>query len=88
VALIFMAFIDIYHKLVIKITPLSMTLENEFIYFLDNQEELAEKYFGRYIVIKDSIVWGDFTSREDAAYHAINDLKLPAGTFLVQRCIY
>ena len=60
------------------------TLLNEFDYYLEHQAELAEKYQGRYIVIKDNTVLGDYDTageaiRETSQTHAL-------GTFMVQLC--
>ena len=59
-------------------------LRNEFKYYLKHQVELAAKYQGRYIVIKNGEVLGDYGTaveavRETAPAHE-------PGTFLVQRC--
>lgn len=62
-------------------------LEKEFQYYLSNKEELNKKHFGRFIVIKDLNVLGDFGSEIEAILYAKNDLKLPLGTFLIQHCL-
>lgn len=62
-------------------------LKNEFQYYLDNQEALVKSHFGRYIVIKDNNILGDFNSEIEAILFAKNELKLPLGTFLVQHCM-
>ena len=59
-------------------------LQKEFEYYLEHQTELAAKYQGRYIVIKDRKVLGDYESAEDAV--RATTPKHTAGTFLVQRC--
>jgi hypothetical protein len=64
-----------------------MTLEDEFLYFLDNQDYLVKKHPGRYVVIKSKNILGDFTSRDEAVRYAIDQLELQTGTFLVQLCI-
>ena len=57
-------------------------LKKEFQYYLDNQEELVEKYNGKYIVIKDCSVIGEYNDE----LSAINETKKEhaVGTFLVQ----
>ncbi len=59
-------------------------LKKEFRYYLDHQDELVKKYAGKFIVIKDAKVIGDFDSdlqavQETAKHHLL-------GTFLVQKC--
>ena len=62
-------------------------LEKEFKYYVDHQDELIKKHYGRYIVIQDENVLGDFGSEIEAVLYGKNDLKLPLGTFLVQQCM-
>ena len=59
-------------------------LEKEFKYYLENQEELVEKYNGKYIVIKNCKVVGIY----DNELEAINETakKHELGSFLVQKC--
>ena len=59
-------------------------LEKEFQHYLDNQDELVKKYKGRFIVIKDCQVVGDYDSDVQAIEEASKKYEL--GTFLVQRC--
>lgn len=59
-------------------------LEKEFEYYLEHQEELVEKYNGRFIVIKDKKVIGDFDSELEAVEETSKEYEL--GTFLVQKC--
>ena len=60
------------------------TLHDEFEYYLAHQAELAAKYQGRYIVIKDGKVLGEYETAE-AAVRATARAHEP-GTFLVQCC--
>lgn len=60
------------------------SLENEFQYYLDNQEELVSKYDGRVIVIKEGVVLGDYDSEFQAVEETVKAHVL--GTFLVQCC--
>ena len=59
-------------------------IDKDFQYFLDHQEELVKKYTGKYIVIKDQAVWGDYDSELEAYTEA---KKLELGTFLIQQCL-
>ena len=59
-------------------------LKKAFKYYLDHQAELVAQYEGKFIVIKDETVIGEFDSelqavQETAKIH-------PLGTFLVQKC--
>jgi len=57
-------------------------LKKEFDYYLEHQEELVEKYNGKFIVIKDQQVIGSY----DEELSAIRETqkKHQTGTFLVQ----
>ena len=59
-------------------------LEKEFHYYLKHQDELVGKYNGRYIVIKEDQVIGDFDSEIEAYEEISKTHKL--GTFLIQKC--
>ena len=59
-------------------------LNDEFEYYLENRIDLAEKYDGRYIVIKNRNVIGDFDTRRAAIETTMKTHML--GTFLVQKC--
>ena len=58
-------------------------LKEEFAYYLANQDELVKKYNGRYVVIKDKKVIGDYDDQATAVIETqkVHDL----GTFLVQK---
>lgn len=62
-------------------------LEKEFKYYLENQNDLVKSYFGRYVIILDNKVLGDFGSEVEAIIYAKNELKLKLGSFLVQHCM-
>jgi hypothetical protein len=62
-------------------------MEDLFIYFLDNQDYLVDKYPGRYVIIKDNSILGDFDSGEKAARYAEEELELPVASFLIQKCV-
>lgn len=59
-------------------------LKDEFEFYLNNQESLVKKYLGRFIVIKDKKVVGDFGSREEAYLESLKNYK--EGSFLIQHC--
>lgn len=61
-----------------------VTLEKEFQYYLEHQNELVEKYNGKYIVIKNQQVISVFDNELDAIKKTSTDHEL--GTFLVQKC--
>ena len=60
------------------------TLLKEFQYYLDHQAELAHQYQGRYIVIKEGRLLGDYESVSEAIRETAKEHD--PGTFLVQRC--
>ena len=59
-------------------------LKKEFQYYIDNQNELVKKYEGRYLVIKDGNVVGDYGSYEQALFNSEEQYEM--GTFLIQKC--
>ena len=59
-------------------------LKNEFDYYVKNQDELVKKYNGRFLVIKDSQVIGDYDDELEAIKKTMEKHEL--GTFLVQKC--
>lgn len=59
-------------------------LEQEFDFYLKNQEELVKKYGGKHIVIKNLQVVGNFDTEAEAISESAK--KYPLGTFLVQKC--
>ncbi len=61
-----------------------MALNAEFQYYLDHQIELAKKYEGKYIVIKNQQVLGAYDDEVKAIKATSKNHEL--GTFLVQRC--
>lgn len=58
-------------------------LKKEFEYFLAHQKELVEKYNGRFIVIKDGAILGDYSDALKAVSETQKQHKI--GTFLVQK---
>ncbi|MBF0518395.1 MAG: hypothetical protein HQK92_01580 [Nitrospirae bacterium] len=59
-------------------------LEKEFNYFLEHQDELVALYNGKYIVIKNQTVLGNYSSKKEAVAATIKEHEI--GTFLVQLC--
>ena len=59
-------------------------LQEQFKYYLDNQENLVKKYNGKFLVIKDLSIKGNFDSFEDALTWAAKEFEI--GTFLIQEC--
>jgi hypothetical protein len=60
------------------------SLEKEFEFYLENQSQFAEKYKGKYIVIKNREIIGVFDSEIEATEKT--SAKHELGTFLVQKC--
>lgn len=59
-------------------------LDKEFQYYIDNQLKLVKKYNGKYIVIVDNDVVGDYDSELMAYMKSVK--KYPLGSFLIQLC--
>jgi hypothetical protein len=61
-----------------------MTLQNEFQWYLNHQNELVKKYNGKHLVIKNKAVVGAY----DTPLEALTDAKknYETGTFLIQLC--
>lgn len=60
------------------------SLDKEFQYYLEHQDEFAKKYNGKFIVIKDCKVIGIYDSEIKAIETTEKDHEL--GTFFVQKC--
>ncbi len=58
-------------------------LKNEFDYYLTHQEELVDKYEGKFIAIKNQQVLGAYDDEMDALNQTQKNHEL--GTFLVQK---
>jgi len=72
-------------KLIEKLLPdKKLKLEKEFRWYLLNQSELVEKYNGRYLVIINEEVVGDYDTYEDAYFES--EKKYELGTFCIQKC--
>lgn len=60
-------------------------LKQEFEYYLAHQNELVEKYNGKFIVIKNQTVVGVYDSEIEAYTESVKTMEL--GTFLIQECL-
>jgi len=63
---------------------MSSTLEKEFNWYRDHQEELVKMYNGKFVVIRGCEVIGSFDSELEAVKETTKKNEL--GTFLVQKC--
>lgn len=59
-------------------------LEQEFSFYLKNQNSLLQKYRNKFVVIVGEEVIGSYTSNEEALYQTRKTHQL--GTFLIQKC--
>ena len=59
-------------------------LDREFKYYLENQDELIEKYNGKYLVIVGEEVKGVYENEESAYFESSKEFE--SGTFLIQYC--
>ncbi|MBI5021946.1 MAG: hypothetical protein HZB59_10975 [Ignavibacteriales bacterium] len=59
-------------------------LEKEFKYYKDHQNELIEKYDGKFIVIRCERVVGAYDTELEAYNTAKKEFEI--GSFLIQRC--
>ena len=60
------------------------SLEKDFQYFIDHQNELVRQYAGRFIVIKNQKVIGVYDSEIQAFTETQKQHQL--GTFIIQEC--
>jgi hypothetical protein len=58
-------------------------LKKEFEYYLANQDDLVKRFNGRFVVIRDQKVVGDYADQLSAITEAQKTYAL--GTFLVQK---
>ena len=63
---------------------MSEALKAEFKHYLENQDELAEQYGGKYIAMKDSEVIGVYCDYLEAAEDVYNIKGHERGTVLMQ----
>ena len=59
-------------------------LQREFDYYLDHQNEFVKTFSGRYLLIRNEQIIGDYDSLIEAVY--AGEERFALGTFLVQRC--
>ncbi|KAA6327343.1 hypothetical protein EZS27_023668 [termite gut metagenome] len=59
-------------------------LEEQFNWYIENQEELVKKYNGKVIVIKDKTVVGAYGNEYEALVESEKQYQI--GTFLIQKC--
>lgn len=62
-----------------------MTLDREFAYYKEHQEELVSQYEGKYLVIVGETVISAHESELDAYESA--KATYPLGMFLIQHCL-
>jgi len=63
---------------------MSKSLEKEFEYYLENQDEFVRRYKGKILVIKNRKVIGSYNTELEAVEKTSEKEEL--GTFLVQKC--
>jgi len=66
-------------------TLMTPSLKDEFDFYLKNQEELVSKYKGRFVVIKNQEVIGNYHNQVEAINETSKNHEL--GTFIVQQCL-
>jgi hypothetical protein len=59
-------------------------LQDQFKWYLDNQDELVKQYNGKFLVIRGNDVVGVYDSDMEALIGAKKKYEL--GTFLIQEC--
>ena len=59
------------------------SLEKEFEYYIDHQDELVKAYMGKYIVVKGENILGAYDSMKEAVEKTAKSEEM--GTFLVQK---
>ena len=59
-------------------------LRADFEYYVEHQADLARRCQGRYVVVKDGMVLGDYETAAEAVRETARRYK--PGTFLVQLC--
>ena len=60
-------------------------LDNEFAYYLKNQDQWSKDHHGKHVVVVGQSVFGFFDNEMEAYLAALKAHK--AGTFLIQLCI-
>jgi hypothetical protein len=59
-------------------------IEKEFKWYLENQSQLIEKYNGKFLIIQNNSIIGDYDTEEDAVFDA--QKKYEQGTYIIQFC--
>ena len=62
-------------------------LEREIHFFKEHRQELATKHHGKFALVREDAIVGVFDS-ELAAYTEAKKKEYPAGSFLIQQCIF
>ncbi len=60
-------------------------LDNEYKYYKDNLQKLLDQYKGKYIVIRNNLVVGDYSDEKTAYIDSSSKWEL--GTFLIKKCV-
>lgn len=63
----------------------SNNLKKELDFFIEHQNELVEKYGGKFLVIKDQKIEGVFDTQIGA--YTETQKRFELGTFIIQECI-
>ena len=58
--------------------------DKNYLYFMSNIDNLREKYAGRYVVIKNEAIIGNYASFDEAYNETLKTNEL--GTFFIQHC--
>jgi len=59
-------------------------LDKQFQYYLAHQDEIVEKYNGKWVVIKDDAVVDAYDTKEEAYWES--PAKYNVGTFMIMHC--
>ena len=59
-------------------------MDKDFRYYLSHQNELVQKYNGKYLVLANTNVVGAYDDYADALYTSLEKYK--PGTFMIQLC--
>ncbi len=57
----------------------------EYLWYEEHEDELLQRYYGRYLVIKDGKIIGDYGMRKLARQETLKHHK--PGTFLIHQCV-
>lgn len=64
---------------------IDVLFQRELEYYKDHQEELIEKYEGKFLVIKNRTIQGAYDTELEA--YTEGQKKFELGTFLIQQCL-